>query len=47
MERTKVCHGIIRDYIFILQPEHSAAIDVIMNKMMITNWKKHFSILDI
>lgn len=43
----KFARGTVRDYVFILQPEHSAAVDIVINNMMQTNWKKHFSVLNI
>jgi hypothetical protein len=43
----KFVRGTIRDYIFILQPKHSGAIDIAINNMLETNWKKHFSVLNI
>jgi len=43
----KFIRGTIRDYIFILQPKHSAAVDIAIKNMMKTNWQKHFSVLNI
>jgi len=43
----KFIRGTIRDYIFILQPNHSAAVDIAIKNMMKTNWQKHFSVLNI
>lgn len=45
--RLKFARGTIRDYIFILQPKHTYAVDMAISDMMKSNWKKHFSILDI
>lgn len=43
----KFARGTIRDYIFILQPKHTDAVDLAISNMMESNWKKHFSILNI
>lgn len=43
----KFVRGTIRDYIFILQPHHVNKINLAIECIMKTNWKKHFSILDI
>jgi len=43
----KYVRGTIRDYIFILQPKHSMAVDIVINNMMESKWKKHFSVLNI
>lgn len=43
----KFVRGTIRDYIFILQPKHSAAVDLAIKNMMKTNWHNHFSKLNI
>lgn len=43
----KFVRGTIRDYIFILQPQHSKAVDTAITNMMKTNWNKHFSLLSI
>lgn len=43
----KFARGTIRDYIFILQPKHTDAVDMAISNMMRSNWKKHFSILNI
>ncbi len=37
----------IRDYIFILQAQHLAVVDLAIKNMMKTNWRKHFSELNI
>ena len=43
----KFVRGTIRDYFFILQPQHLAAVDMAINNMMKSNWHRHFSILNI
>lgn len=43
----KFVRGTIRDYIFILQAQHLAAVDIAINNMMKTNWHKHFSELNL
>ena len=43
----KFVRGTIRDYIFILQPKHSTTVDIVIKNMMNTNWKNHFSVLNI
>lgn len=43
----KFVRGTIRDYIFILQAQHLAVVDLAMKNMMKTNWRKHFSELNI
>lgn len=43
----KFVRGTIRDYFFILQPQHSAAVDKAINNMMESNWHRHFSIVNI
>ena len=43
----KFTRGTIRDYIFILQPKHTDAVDTAISNMMGSNWRKHFSILNI
>ncbi|MDR7855742.1 hypothetical protein [Tissierella sp.] len=43
----KYVRGTIRDYIFILQDKHTAAVDIVIKNMMKTNWNKHFSVLNI
>ena len=43
----KFVRGTIRDYIFILQNQHLAAVDIAINNMMKTNWHKHFSELNL
>ena len=43
----KFVRGTIRDYIFILQPQHLAVVDKAIKNMMKTNWNKHFSELNI
>lgn len=43
----KFARGTTRDYIFILQPKHTDAVDMAISNMMKSNWKKHFSILNI
>lgn len=43
----KFVRGTIRDYIFILQAKHLAAVDIGIKNMMKTNWHKHFSKLNI
>lgn len=43
----KFVRGTIRDYLFILQPKHIEQVNTAIEKMMQSNWNKHFSILDI
>lgn len=43
----KFVRGTIRDYIFILQPQHVDKVNLAIECMMKTNWQKHFFILDI
>ncbi|NLO08604.1 MAG: hypothetical protein GX129_01885 [Clostridiales bacterium] len=43
----KFTRGTIRDYIFILQPKHTDAVDMAISNMIESNWRKHFSILNI
>lgn len=43
----KFVRGTIRDYIFILQAQHSEAVDLAIKNMMKTNWQKHFLKLNI
>ena len=43
----KFTRGTTRDYFFILQQEHVNRINIAIDYMMKTNWKKHFSILHI
>jgi hypothetical protein len=43
----KFVRGTIRDYIFILQAQHSEAVDLAIKNMMNTNWQRHFSKLNI
>lgn len=43
----KFVRGTIRDYIFILQPKHIEIVDNVLENIMNTNWRKHFSLLTI
>jgi hypothetical protein len=44
-EVMKFVRGTIRDYFFILQPEHSVRIMDCLKTMLRSPWKKHFSLL--
>lgn len=43
----KFVRGSIRDFIFILQPAHFEKINNVVEKMMQSNWNRHFSIINI
>lgn len=43
----KFNRGTIRDYIFILQPYHCKKVSGALERMMQSNWKRHFSRLNI
>ncbi|NLZ80375.1 MAG: hypothetical protein GX913_01000 [Clostridiales bacterium] len=43
----KFVRGTIRDYIFILQPHHVGRANSAIERLIKSNWNKHFSILDI
>lgn len=43
----KYTRGTIRDYFFILQPNHIEQVSVAIERMLQSNWKKHFSMLEI
>ena len=42
----KYSRGSTRDYICLMQTEHSAGIKDVINQMMQSNWKRHFSTLE-
>jgi len=42
----KFARGTIRDYIFILQPFHFEKVNDAIEKMMRSNWNRHFSIMN-
>lgn len=43
----KFKRGTIRDYIFIVQPQHANAIKTCCNSLLNSNWNEHFSMLNI
>jgi len=43
----KFVRGTIRDYFFILHPNHIEQVTAAIKKLLQSNWNKHFSILDI
>lgn len=43
----KFRRGTIRDYIFILQPQHVNTVKDCCNSLLDSNWKEHFSMLNI
>ncbi|MGE5612937.1 MAG: hypothetical protein ACM3XR_00865 [Bacillota bacterium] len=43
----KFVRGTTRDYLFILQPYHFKQVNGVIERMMQSNWNKHFSILNI
>lgn len=43
----KFRRGTIRDYIFVLQPQHVNAIKDCFNSLMHSKWKEHFSVLEV
>ena len=43
----KFARGTIRDYLFILHPNHVDKVTVAIDNLMRTNWSKHFSIVNL
>jgi len=41
----KFARGTVRDYFFILQPYHVKQLENTINKLMNSNWSRHFSVL--
>ena len=42
----KFARGSVRDYLFILQADHVGPVQAAVEKMMQSNWQRHFSLLD-
>jgi len=43
----KFVRGTVRDYLFIIQPEHYDLVNDIINRMMMSKWNKHFNKIEL
>lgn len=43
----KFPRGTIRDYFFIVQPHHEKLVETAINKLLFSNWQRHFQMLQV